>query len=456
MTIINVTINVVATASPPPPPPGPPPPPPTSVSFTTSEVLSTAVRNDYTGFVGMQVTIGVKYLSVSSLGRWIVAGNTQTHLVKIVDTSTGLDVGSVTINTSGATPGEFAYAALSSPVTLVPGITYFIVSQETSGGDTWHDNGTTATTTSDASLAGSVAGGLTTPAENWSTGSTASQEYGPVDFLYYYRSQPALQPGFTPIAEWSQIIAAGNYQLVKDIPGPVVTLDVSNVVVDGGEFQINGTLIINSSQSSSAIQIRNLRSYAAILYGDTSIRQNTTPVVSYRNSVVASPPNVGYGFAIYGNNIVVSNNILAGRSTTTDDDVATYNLGTTTSQQWVTISNNIITRCFDAGVEGVCPQWKNVTITGNTISSASFVAIGSWFVDMSHAWNTPPTVCIFTNNTVSAATVPHLFAFTNGPGGSLVYLNDDATANSLWPGNTFSGNTLTTSRHEDYTASTIG
>jgi len=48
------------------------------------------VRNDYTGFIGVQITTGTKYLSVSSLGRFVLSGNTQAHLVKIVDASTGM------------------------------------------------------------------------------------------------------------------------------------------------------------------------------------------------------------------------------------------------------------------------------------------------------------------------------------------------------------------------------
>jgi hypothetical protein len=396
------------------------------------------VRNDYTGFIGMQITTGTKYLSVSSLGRFVLSGNTQAHLVKIVDASTGLDVGSVTIDTSAATAGKFAYAALSSPATLVPGISYYIVSQETSGGDGWYDNNTTVTTTLDASVIGGVSGDLTTLPENWSTGTTANQEYGPVDFLYFYRPQPPLQAGFTPITDPSQITGPGNYQLVNDVSS-LFDIETSNVVVDGGGFQVTGTVIANISKISTNITVRNLRYYAAIIYGDTNTTPNETPAVTFTNNIMAAPPFTRSAAAVNGNNVTISNSIFVSHRPVTDDTILIFSYTDAAPQQFVTFSNNLIKGNFDCGIEGLGAGWQNMTFTGNTFRNCP-ICIGMWY-SLAFGTTVSPTNCVFENNAADS-TVGRLFQFRNG--GSLSIANDDTTANSNWPGNTFSDNTHTT------------
>jgi hypothetical protein len=395
------------------------------------------VRNDYTGFIGVQITTGTKYLSVSSLGRFVLSGNTQAHLVKIVDASTGLDVGSVTINTSGAPAGKFAYAALSSPVALVPGIPYYIVSQETSGGDSWYDSNTTVTTTLDASAIGWVSGGLTTPSENWSLGTTANQEFGPVDFLYSYRPQPTLLTGFTPITDPSQITGPGNYQLVNDVS--IIQINTSNVMVDGGGFQATNLLEVGSGADTiTNVTIRNIRSRGAVLFSDSNATRNATPAITLTNSTITSSSGA-YVAQLYGNNIVMSNCIVVGTVSGTDDGMILGSYTNSSPNQFVTISNNIFTRCYDAGIEGLGAGWQNITFTGNTFRNSP-ICIGMWY-SLGFGTTVAPTNCVFKNNAADAS-VGRLFQFRNG--GLLSTANDDATANSNWPGNTFSGNTHTT------------
>jgi hypothetical protein len=69
-------------------------------AFVTGKTLGT-IRNNLTGFVGMKFTLGAAPVTVTSLGRLYVAGNTGTHTVKIVNAATGSDVAgaSVSINT---------------------------------------------------------------------------------------------------------------------------------------------------------------------------------------------------------------------------------------------------------------------------------------------------------------------------------------------------------------------
>ena len=144
-----------------------------------------ALRRDFSGWVGMQIRVGPTPLTVSALGRWVTAGSTGTHTVKLVDASTGTDVpgGSVTLATANAPGGAFSYVALSSPVTLRAAATYFLVSQETAGGDPWHDYDTRVVTSAGASVAGAVYA-FPSSSSGWVTGGGSGQAYGPPNLLY--------------------------------------------------------------------------------------------------------------------------------------------------------------------------------------------------------------------------------------------------------------------------------
>jgi len=142
----------------------------------------------------MGITVGANPIMVNSLGRLVAPGNSQVHTLEIVDPVSGTAIASTTVNTQGIGAGTFAYGNLGSPITLSANATYYILSQEVSGGDQWYDFNTTVTTTSDASLiegvSGSAAPYTTTPAPN------NNQEYVPVDFTYTLASPtptPAIQ-----------------------------------------------------------------------------------------------------------------------------------------------------------------------------------------------------------------------------------------------------------------------
>jgi len=152
--------------------------PPPGTPFVTA-FSAGAVRNDYTGFVGMQFTVGATSLTVTELGRMYVSGS-GTHLVKLVLASNGTDVpgGSVPLPLAGGTPGQFQYAALNTTIILAANTTYYLVSQETAGGDTWYDSAPVAST-SVASVNGTVLGN-----GSWTPGGTARQAHVPVNFKY--------------------------------------------------------------------------------------------------------------------------------------------------------------------------------------------------------------------------------------------------------------------------------
>lgn len=126
----------------------------TNPAFVTGVTAGT-LRNNYTGGVGFKFVVGANNLTVTDLGRWVVAGNRQPHLVSLCN-SAGVAVASVTINTAGQAAGLFSYVTLASPVTLSAKGFYYLQSAETSGGDYWYDLDTAVTTTGDASIIGAA------------------------------------------------------------------------------------------------------------------------------------------------------------------------------------------------------------------------------------------------------------------------------------------------------------
>jgi hypothetical protein len=123
-------------------------PDPSSPFVTAYALNGPSLRNDFAGWVGMKLTIGASSVSVKSLGRICVPGNSATHTVKFVNATNGRDMtgGSASLNMSGCATGQFVYSDLASPITLEAGASYYLVSQETAGGDRWYDLGDVATT----------------------------------------------------------------------------------------------------------------------------------------------------------------------------------------------------------------------------------------------------------------------------------------------------------------------
>lgn len=149
-------------------------------SFITNTVLGGTVSA--TGSFGMTIQVGPSPLIVKTVGRAIAPGNSQFHVVRIIDAATGADVpGSVVpISTAGGTVGQFVYGPVSGTVTLQPGAAYFIVSEETAGGDLFHNHDTTIETSTVATVIGSARTG----APEVFTDATGLIAYGPVDFQY--------------------------------------------------------------------------------------------------------------------------------------------------------------------------------------------------------------------------------------------------------------------------------
>lgn len=151
-------------------------------NVSTAAITSTptsGTRSDFTAAVGTRITVGGTDLTVTDVGRWKNTGNSLTHVVKLVDAATGIDVpgGSAVVDLSGGSVGSYVYAALAGAVTLLAGQDYYLLTAELNGGDTWRD---LEAVTPSADL--SIVNGAYYDGSFHDTG--AGQAYGPPNFLY--------------------------------------------------------------------------------------------------------------------------------------------------------------------------------------------------------------------------------------------------------------------------------
>ncbi len=208
---------------------------PAGTFFVTGKALGT-LRNDYSGWVGMKILVGAAPVTVTSLGRLMVSGNTGTHVVKIVQASNGVDVAgaSASVGLAGGSPGNFVYAPLSTAITLNANTAYYIVTQETAGGDQWYDHNTTVQTTNVASVPLAV---YSSGASYVTTG-LGGQTYGPVDFQYGGTAGPpsiTQQPQSATVtagqAATFSVSASGaglGYQWQSQAPGSSIFSNIPN------------------------------------------------------------------------------------------------------------------------------------------------------------------------------------------------------------------------------------
>ena len=150
--------------------------------FVTSFVEGTpATVAVSTVWVGMAIQVGLQAMTVHKLGRASGLSLNDTHKVKVVDGETNADLGLTSVDMDSEPLDEFRYGPLTPAVVLNPGGIYYVVSEETVGGDSYWDQDTIVETNAEATVTSAVYSdnpGLftTVGAENHS--------YGPVNFQY--------------------------------------------------------------------------------------------------------------------------------------------------------------------------------------------------------------------------------------------------------------------------------
>jgi hypothetical protein len=165
--------------------PDPTPQPQPMVDFAVDPANPPPVRNDYTGWVGTIIQ-PVANVRVTELGRWRSPMNDQNHQVKIVDAQDGTDVpGAIVIVSLVNQPDNaFVFAPVPSAIALAGGHSYYLLTQEVTGGDTFLDyTTTTVVPTADVLIQGAVYGNP--PADPFTQPPPAGGNcYGPVNAKY--------------------------------------------------------------------------------------------------------------------------------------------------------------------------------------------------------------------------------------------------------------------------------
>jgi phosphodiesterase/alkaline phosphatase D-like protein len=234
-----------------------------------------AQRNDFSGFAGMQLTVGANPLSVSTLGRACLAGNSQIHTVKIVSASTKTDVPGATaqVSMSNCTPGQFVYTNLANPVTLAPGTTYYVVSQELKNGDKFYEHAGVA---SDVSVVSSVYFN----GANWIALDSANTSYVPPDMKYTTLPAPAT-PAF--VRDYNQ----NNQALRNDFTGFIgMSLKVGTTPMN--VTSVGRACLVGNSQSHT-VKFVNAATGAEVSGGGASVNMAGCIASQFVYTILGAP-----------------------------------------------------------------------------------------------------------------------------------------------------------------------
>ncbi len=109
-----------------------------------SEFITSVIPNnphaDNTNYRGVFFTVLSTPVTVRSLGRFKISGNSQVHHIVLQDTGYTV-IAQADVDLSTGSAGAFVYTALGSGVVLAAGASYYLASLEFRGGDVWYDSG---------------------------------------------------------------------------------------------------------------------------------------------------------------------------------------------------------------------------------------------------------------------------------------------------------------------------
>ena len=309
----------------------------TATAYVSSQTLGT-LRNNFSGWVGMSVTVGNTPLTVTALGRMEVAGNTGNHTVQIVNASGQvLSGGSATVSTAAGSAGSFLYANLTSPVTLNANTTYYIVSQETSGGDQWYDINTTIQT---ANVASETTGVWSPDGVTYNLYGSSDESYGPLNFLY--TSKPATSAAL--ITEVT--LGTGRNNFSGWVGGSITTASGGMQVTELGRYVVAG------NTETHIVKLVNASTGQDVTGGSVTVNlaggQAGTFAYSQLSSPVTLSPNTAYylvsqevqgGDQWYDFNTTIQTTGVASETTSVwSPDGVTYNLIGPSNQMYVPLN----------------------------------------------------------------------------------------------------------------------
>ena len=143
-------------------------------------------QRQFDAWMGMRITTGPNSLTLRALGRWFDAAITGTHAMRIAAAANPMTVLATVTVTKSAPSGqsEFVYENLASTIQLDPNTEYFIVSQETSAGDSFHDSDLTRVAVIDPLAGVDARAAFGDDAGTYTVAQATGAAYGPVNLLY--------------------------------------------------------------------------------------------------------------------------------------------------------------------------------------------------------------------------------------------------------------------------------
>jgi hypothetical protein len=155
-------------------------------AFVTG-VTTGDIRQGENGFFGMAIEIGIVPLKIQTLGRWFDLGLTGIHEVRLIDGATKAELGHASVDMNSPKDNGFRYAPLVpadvtvQEVIVAAGGTYYVVSQEFTGGDAFYEQNTIVQTRPEAKVVSGIYSD--SPGVYVSVGAEF-HSYGPVSFQY--------------------------------------------------------------------------------------------------------------------------------------------------------------------------------------------------------------------------------------------------------------------------------
>jgi hypothetical protein len=113
--------------------------PPTGNPIITGQSIGAGTRHDLAGLLGIKITLGATPITVTALGRWVISGNHNSHVMHLRNSS-NVDITTCTVNCSGATAGQYLYGAISAQVLSAFGVYYIFSSEDSSdASELWNE-----------------------------------------------------------------------------------------------------------------------------------------------------------------------------------------------------------------------------------------------------------------------------------------------------------------------------
>jgi hypothetical protein len=150
------------------------------------EQTQLGMMRQFDAWMGVRFTTAGSPQTLRALGRWFNAGAMGTHDMRIAAAATPMTVlASVTVTKNAPSArDEFVYAHLATTIPLEPNTEYFVVSEETSAGDPFHDSDFTRVSVTDPMAGTDARAAFGDDAGNYTVATTAGAAYGPVNILY--------------------------------------------------------------------------------------------------------------------------------------------------------------------------------------------------------------------------------------------------------------------------------